>query len=335
MAKDRMTGSEMIVKALLDQGADVVFGYPGGAVLPIYDALFQQNQLRHILVRQEGGAVHAAEGYARSTGKVGVVLVTSGPGATNCVTGLDRCADGQHPVGLPDRSGADPSDRQRRVSGGRYGRHHPAVHQAQLSGQKYRGPAARPARGVSTSRPSGRPGPVVVDLPKDVVNTRRHYLPPSGSSTGATIRRSRATWRASRRGRSSGQGQAADHLCRRRRRERRTRRPRRSCWPIWWRHDRIPGDPDADGAGRLPGDDKQFLGMLGMHGTLRGQHGDARLRCHAVRRRALRRSGDRPARCVLARLQEDPHRHRRRRRSTRTFPSTCRSSATAAMSWRI
>ena len=79
VAKDRMTGSEMIVKALLDQGSDVVFGYPGGAVLPIYDAIFQQNHLRHILVRQEGGAVHAAEGYARSTGKVGVVLVTSGP----------------------------------------------------------------------------------------------------------------------------------------------------------------------------------------------------------------------------------------------------------------
>ncbi|MBT5432810.1 MAG: acetolactate synthase 3 large subunit, partial [Rhodospirillaceae bacterium] len=83
-----MTGSEILVKALTDQSVDVVFGYPGGAVLPIYDAIFQQNHLRHILVRQEGGAMHAAEGYARSTGKVGVVLVTSGPGATNCVTGL-------------------------------------------------------------------------------------------------------------------------------------------------------------------------------------------------------------------------------------------------------
>src|SRR6185437_13380253 len=75
------TGSEVLLKALVDQGVEVIFGYPGGAVLPIYDALFQQNSLRHILVRQEGGAVHAAEGYARSTGKVGVVLVTSGPGA--------------------------------------------------------------------------------------------------------------------------------------------------------------------------------------------------------------------------------------------------------------
>src|ERR1041385_2137445 len=82
------SGSEILLKALVDQGVEVIFGYPGGAVLPIYDALFQQNSIKHILVRQEGGAVHAAEGYARSTGKVGVVLVTSGPGATNAVTGL-------------------------------------------------------------------------------------------------------------------------------------------------------------------------------------------------------------------------------------------------------
>ena len=88
MSAAAMPGAEMVIKALLDQGVDVVFGYPGGAVLPIYDALFKQNHLRHILVRHEQAAVHAAEGYARSIGKVGVVLVTSGPGATNAVTGL-------------------------------------------------------------------------------------------------------------------------------------------------------------------------------------------------------------------------------------------------------
>src|SRR5439155_16473850 len=76
------TGADLLVKALIDEEVEVVFGYPGGAVLPIYDSLFKQNQLRHILVRHEQAAVHAAEGYARSTGKVGVVLVTSGPGAT-------------------------------------------------------------------------------------------------------------------------------------------------------------------------------------------------------------------------------------------------------------
>ena len=85
---NEMTGSEILLRALVDQDVEVIFGYPGGAVLPIYDALFQQNSLRHVLVRQEAGAVHAAEGYARSTGKVGVVLVTSGPGATNAITGL-------------------------------------------------------------------------------------------------------------------------------------------------------------------------------------------------------------------------------------------------------
>ena len=84
----KMTGAQMVVQALRDQGVDTVFGYPGGAVLPIYDELFQQNDVRHILVRHEQGAAHAAEGYARSTGRPGVVLVTSGPGATNAVTGM-------------------------------------------------------------------------------------------------------------------------------------------------------------------------------------------------------------------------------------------------------
>ena len=86
--KQRMNGSEMIVQCLSELGVEVIFGYPGGAVLPIYDALFKQNNIRHILVRHEQGALHAAEGYARSTGRVGVALVTSGPGATNSVTGL-------------------------------------------------------------------------------------------------------------------------------------------------------------------------------------------------------------------------------------------------------
>ena len=104
-----MTGAEMVITALIDQGVEHIFGYPGGAVLPIYDELFQQDKVRHILVRQEGGAVHAAEGYARSTGKVGVVLVTSGPGATNAVTGLTDalmdsipvvCISGQVPTHL-------------------------------------------------------------------------------------------------------------------------------------------------------------------------------------------------------------------------------------------
>jgi len=83
-----ISGADILIEALTDLGVEVVFGYPGGAVLPIYDAIFKQKKIRHILVRQEGGAVHAAEGYARSTGKPGVVLVTSGPGATNAITGI-------------------------------------------------------------------------------------------------------------------------------------------------------------------------------------------------------------------------------------------------------
>src|SRR5260370_5591711 len=97
-----MTGAEMVIQALSDQGVEHIFGYPGGAVLPIYDALFQQDKVRHILVRHEQGAVHAAEGYARSTGKVGAVLVTSGPGATNAVTGLtDALCDSVPLVVIP------------------------------------------------------------------------------------------------------------------------------------------------------------------------------------------------------------------------------------------
>ena len=86
--QDTISGAEMVVRALVDQGVEVLFGYPGGAVLPIYDALFHEPRLQHVLVRHEQGATHAAEGYARSTGKPGVVLVTSGPGATNAVTGI-------------------------------------------------------------------------------------------------------------------------------------------------------------------------------------------------------------------------------------------------------
>ena len=104
-----MSGAEMVIEALSDQGVQHLFGYPGGAVLPIYDELFKQKNIKHILVRHEQGAVHAAEGYARSTGKVGCVLVTSGPGATNAVTGLTDalmdsipivCITGQVPTHL-------------------------------------------------------------------------------------------------------------------------------------------------------------------------------------------------------------------------------------------
>ncbi len=109
---NQMTGAAMVVRALIDHGVQHMFGYPGGAVLPIYDEIFQQSDIEHILVRHEQGAGHAAEGYARSTGKPGVVLVTSGPGATNMVTPLTDALMDSIPAGLHHRAGADASDRQ-------------------------------------------------------------------------------------------------------------------------------------------------------------------------------------------------------------------------------
>ena len=147
----------MVIEALADQGVEHIFGYPGGAVLPIYDALFQQEKVQHILVRHEQGAVHAAEGYARSTGKVGCVLVTSGPGATNAVTGLTDALMDSIPIVVHHRPGADASDRQRRLPGMRHGRHHPALHQAQLPGEEHRATCRACCTRRSTSpRAAGR-----------------------------------------------------------------------------------------------------------------------------------------------------------------------------------
>ncbi len=178
MASREMTGAEIVVKALLDQDADLVFGYPGGAVLPIYDALFKQNELRHILVRHEPAAVHAAEGYARSTGKVGVVLVTSGPGATNCVTGLTDalmdsiplvCLTGQVPTHLIGNDAFQEADT--------VGITRPCTKHNYLV--KSVGDLARVLHEAFYVARSGRPGPVVVDIPKDVANASGPYVGPS------------------------------------------------------------------------------------------------------------------------------------------------------------
>jgi len=163
----QMTGADMVVQALIDQGVDTVFGYPGGAVLPIYDAIFQQNEIRHILVRHEQAAVHAAEGYARSTGKPGVVLVTSGPGATNAVTGLtDALLDsiplvvltGQVPtfmIGTDGFQEADTVGITRSCT-----KHNWLVKDTdELAATLHR------AFHIATS---GRPGPTLIDIPKDV-----------------------------------------------------------------------------------------------------------------------------------------------------------------------
>ena len=178
----QMTGAKMVVQALRDQGVDVVFGYPGGAVLPIYDEVFQQNDIRHILVRHEQGAVHAAEGYARSTGKPGVVLVTSGPGATNAVTGItDALMDsipiivltGQVPTFMIGTDAFQEADT--------VGITRPCTkHNWLVSDTKDLSDTIHQAFHVATS---GRPGPVLIDIPKDVQFASADYVGPKQART--------------------------------------------------------------------------------------------------------------------------------------------------------
>ncbi|GGL90592.1 acetolactate synthase [Pseudooceanicola nanhaiensis] len=178
----QMTGAKMVVQALRDQGVDTVFGYPGGAVLPIYDEIFQQNDIRHILVRHEQGAVHAAEGYARSTGKPGVALVTSGPGATNAVTGLtDALLDsipivvlsGQVPTFMIGTDGFQEADT--------VGITRPCTKHNWLVKDTNALPGIlHQAFHVAKT---GRPGPVLIDIPKDVQFASGTYAaPPKGST---------------------------------------------------------------------------------------------------------------------------------------------------------
>src|SRR6187397_913378 len=174
MSAEPISGADIVIRALVDQGVDVVFGYPGGAVLPIYDSLFKQNALRHILVRQEGGAVHAAEGYARSTGKPGVVLVTSGPGATNAVTGLTDalmdsvpvvCLTGQVPTHMIGNDAFQEADT--------VGITRPCTKHNYLV--KNPDDLARVIHEAFHVARSGRPGPVVVDLPKNIQMAKAVY----------------------------------------------------------------------------------------------------------------------------------------------------------------
>ena len=225
-----MTGAEMVVRALRDQGVDHVFGYPGGAVLPIYDALFHQQALTHVLVRHEQGAVHAAEGYARSSGKVGCVLVTSGPGATNAVTGLADAMLDSIPLVCITGPGADAPHRHRRVPGMRHGRHHAELHQAQLPREIDRGPAAHPARGLLRRDAAAGPGPVVIDLPKDIQFKTGLYERP-GDNQHKTYRPTVEGDREQDPGgrRADGARQAARLLHGRRRHQFRARAPRRLC----------------------------------------------------------------------------------------------------------
>ena len=262
-----MTGAEIVIKALADQGVDLVFGYPGGAVLPIYDEIFQQEKVKHVLVRQEGGAVHAAEGYARSTGKVGVVLVTSGPGATNAVTGLaDALMDsipvvvltGQVPTHLIGNDAFQECDT--------VGITRPCTKHNWLV--KNVNDLARIIHEAFHIARSGRPGPVVVDIPKDVQFASGTYVGP----TTATI--AHKSYRPRLKGDAAQIERAVDLMARAKR-------------PVFYTGGgvinsgpkasqllrelvRLTGFPITStlmGLGAYPASDKQWLGMLGMHGT--------------------------------------------------------------------
>jgi acetolactate synthase I/II/III large subunit len=260
-----MTGAEMVIRALADQGVEHLFGYPGGAVLPIYDELFQQEKVQHVLVRQEGGAVHAAEGYARSTGKVGVVLVTSGPGATNAVTGLTDalmdsipvvCITGQVPTHLIGNDAFQECDT--------VGITRPCTKHNWLV--KNVEDLARVLHEAFYVARTGRPGPVVVDIPKDVQFA-------TGTYTGPKDVRHK-TYQPRLKGDPAAISEAVELMARARK-------------PVLYtgggvinsgpkasqllrelvRLTHFPITSTLMGLGAFPASGKEWLGMLGMHGT--------------------------------------------------------------------
>ncbi|HTV33134.1 MAG TPA: acetolactate synthase 3 large subunit [Methylocella sp.] len=260
-----MTGAEMVVRALQDQGVETIFGYPGGAVLPIYDTLFHQKHINHVLVRHEQGAAHAAEGYARSSGKVGVLLVTSGPGATNSVTGLTDalmdsipvvCITGQVPTHL---IGSDAFQECDTVGITRHCTKHNYLVRTIEDLPRILHEAFYVAQ-------NGRPGPVVIDIPKDVQFAIGTYSGPRNSE--------HKTYRPRLDGDPSKIAEAARMMAAARR-------------PILYTGGGIINSgPEASrllrelaeltgfpltstlmGLGAYPASGKNWLGMLGMHGT--------------------------------------------------------------------
>jgi acetolactate synthase I/II/III large subunit len=263
--KQQMTGAEMVIQALTEHGVDTIFGYPGGAVLPIYDELFQQEKVRHILVRHEQGAGHAAEGYARSTGKPGVLLVTSGPGATNAVTPLQDalmdsvpiiCITGQVPTALIGSDAFQEADT--------VGITRPCTKHNWLVRSIEELPLVlHEAFYVAMT---GRPGPVLIDIPKDVQFATGTYVPkaqfkarsyrPQVSGDLAQIQAAIELMATAKRpvfytgGGVINSGKEASHLLR--------ELVDMTGFPI---------TSTLMGLGAYPASGKNWLGMLGMHGT--------------------------------------------------------------------
>jgi acetolactate synthase-1/2/3 large subunit len=263
---NQMTGAAMIVRAMKDHGVEHIFGYPGGAVLPIYDEIFQQSDVQHILVRHEQGAGHAAEGYARSTGKPGVVLVTSGPGATNMVTPLADalmdsipivCITGQVPTHLIGNDAFQECDT--------VGITRPCTkHNWLVRDIKDLARVLHEAFYVATS---GRPGPVVVDVPKDVQFATGTYHPPRKDDVHVSykpvtkgdpnqIRKALALLAGAKRPviySGGGVVNSGDEAC----------RLLRELVEVT----DFPITSTLMGLGAYPASGKNWLGMLGMHGT--------------------------------------------------------------------
>ncbi|MGL4708298.1 MAG: biosynthetic-type acetolactate synthase large subunit, partial [Aeromonas veronii] len=262
---EMLSGAQMVVRALEDQGVEHVFGYPGGSVLDIYDALFENGKMEHVLVRHEQAAVHMADGYARSTGKVGTVLVTSGPGATNCITGIATAymdsiplviLSGQVPTTMIGEDAFQETDM--------IGISRPVVKHSFLCKKASDIPEAiKKAYYIAAS---GRPGPVVVDLPKDVQNPKekfpyqypesvsmRSYNPTKSGHKGQIKRAAKLLVDAQRPVMYVGGGAInanADHLV--------TKLAELLNLPV---------TTTLMGLGAFSGIHPQFIGMLGMHGT--------------------------------------------------------------------
>jgi acetolactate synthase-1/2/3 large subunit len=264
-ADELMTGAEIVLRALADQGVAHVFGYPGGAVLPIYDEVFQQDKVKHILVRHEQGAAHAAEGYARSTGKPGVLLVTSGPGATNAVTGLTDalmdsiplvCITGQVPTHLIGNDAFQECDT--------VGITRPCTKHNYLV--KRVDDLARILHEAFYVATHGRPGPVVVDIPKDIQFAKGRYIGPGNIE--------HKTYKPRIDGDPQRIAQAVELMAG-------AKRPlfytgggvinsgpeASRCLRELVRATGFPITSTLMGLGAFPASDPQWLGMLGMHGT--------------------------------------------------------------------
>ncbi len=262
------TGADLLLRTLVDCGVDTVFGYPGGAVLPTYDALFREPRLRHVLVRHEQAAVHAAEGYARTTGRVGVVLVTSGPGVGNTITGLlDAMSDSVPVLCISGQVSTSAIGTDAFQESDALGMSRPVTkwnHQVRSAGAV--APAIRRALAIAAG---GRPGPVLVDIPKDVQAARTPHLehvPDARSVKPATNapslpraslqRAAELLARASRPVLYGGGGLVSSGP--------------RACAAFAALAARLdlPTTLTLMGLGAVSGTDPRFLGMLGMHGTV-------------------------------------------------------------------